>query len=152
MIEIQDIVNDKIEDIIDLLLNEKEQPFKVYIPKSTRLFFNESSEIANDYAVLAYAGQRLSEAAEEFNYWYISPVDHKSVLFEIKTNDIELLANTILYLSYGYNNQQEIGFSYLDEVYCFIEKVKSKEIIPVCPDFIEDYEEYNKETLDVEDN
>lgn len=152
MIEIQNIIDKDEKEIINLLLNEKEQPFEIYIPKSTKLYFSESSEIANDYAMLAYAGQRLSEVAQEFDYWYVSPVDHKSVLFEITAKDIELLANTILYLSDGYNNPSEDGFSYIDEVYSFIEKVKSKEIIPICPDFIEDYEEYSREALDVEDN
>lgn len=146
MIEIQNIINLKETDIIDLLLDEKEQPFEIYVPKSTKLFFSESSEIANDYAMLAFAGQKLNEVSEEFNYWYVSPANHDSVLFEIKTKNIESLAKNILNISYGYNNQSEEDSIYLDEVYDFIEKVKLKEITPVCSDFIEDYEEYNEES------
>jgi len=152
MIEIKNIVNKKEKDIIDLLLDEKVQPFEIYIPKSTKLYFSESSAIADEYAMLTYAGQKLSDVSDKFDYWYVSPVDHKSVLFEVETKNIESLAKTILHLSYGYNNQSEEESFFFDDVNDFIEKVESKKIIPACPDFIEDYEEYNKKALDIEDN
>lgn len=39
--------------------------------------------------MLAYAGQKLSEVADEFSYDYVSPSNHESVLFEIKTNNVK---------------------------------------------------------------
>lgn len=143
MIELQNIRTNNIDNIINLLLDEKKQPFEIYVPKSTQLNFSISEDIANEYAMLAYAGQKLSEGMDEFSYDYVSPSDHKSVLFEIKTNNIEQLAETIFNLSYGYNNEPEgEEIYYFDDVYDFIEKVLKKEIIPVCSDFMEDYQEY----------
>jgi len=104
MIEIQKISNATIEDLLNLLFAEKEQPFEIYVPKSTQLFASTNEDIATDYAMLAFAGQKLSEIADEFSYNYVSPTNHDSVLFEIKTDDIKQLAETILFISYGYNN------------------------------------------------
>lgn len=142
MIEIQDIQTNDINNIIDLLLDEGKQPFEIYIPKSTQAFASSNNNIANDYAMLAFAGQKLNEVAHDFEYYYVSPSDHSSVLFEIKTDNIKQLAETILNISYGYDNESE-GGDYLDEVSDFIEKVVSGKIAPTCPDFIEDYQEYN---------
>lgn len=144
MIEIQNIRTNNIDDIINLLLDKDEQPFEIYVPKSTQLYSSTSEDIANDYAMLAYAGQKLSEVADEFSYDYVSPSNHESVLFEIKTNNLKRLAETILNISYGYDNEHDDEeLYYLDDVYDFITKVTTKEILPVCPDFIEDWQEYN---------
>jgi hypothetical protein len=152
MIEIQEIKNVITEDIINLLLDEKEQPFEIYVPKSTQQSFSSYENIADDYAMLAFAGQKLSEVANDFSYNYVSPVNHESILFEIKTNDIKQLAEVILFISYGYSNESEDeDIYYLDEVYDFIEKVNTGEIIPSCPDFIEDYQEYSEQVSDNED-
>lgn len=149
MIELQDIQTNSVDDIINLLLEEEQQPFEIYVPKSTQLYFSTSEDIANDYAMLAYAGQKLNEIADEFSYDYVSPSNHESVLFEIKTNNVKQLAETILNLSYGYSNDPaEEEIYYLDDVYDFIEKVIAKEISPVCSDFIEDYQGYANESGD----
>lgn len=143
MIELQDIRTNSVDDIINLLLEEEQQPFEIYVPKSTQLYFSTSEDIANDYAMLAYAGQKLNEIADEFSYDYVSPSNHESVLFEIKTNNVKQLAETILNLSYGYSNDPgEEEIYYLDDMYDFIEKVMAKEVSPVCPDFIENHQEY----------
>jgi hypothetical protein len=72
MIEIQEIKNVTTEDIINLLLDEKKQPFEIYVPKSTQLGFSSNENITDDYAMLAFAGQKLSEAANDFSYNYVS--------------------------------------------------------------------------------
>jgi hypothetical protein len=144
MIEIQKIKNLTTEDIINLLSDEKMQPFELYVPKSTQLFFSSNENIADDYAMLAFAGQKLSEIADEFSYSYISPANHDSVLFKIKTSDIKQLSEVILFISFGYNNEPENEeIYYLDNVYDFIDKVNAGEIIPVCPDFVKNYREYS---------
>ena len=149
MIEIQNIRNATIDDVVNLLLEERTQLFEIHIPKSTKLFASLNEDIANDYAMLAFAGQKLNEVADEFLYNYISPSEHYSILFEIRTKDIKQLAGAILFISYGYNNEPEgEKIYYLDQVYDFIEKVEAGIITPVCPDFIEDYQEYNKQSAD----
>jgi hypothetical protein len=145
MIEIQKMTAKKESDIINLLLDEQQQPFKIYIPKSTALFSSTSSDIANDYAMLAFAGQKLSEVADSFDYHYVSPVNHESVLFEVETKNFNLLAKVLLYISHGYNDESTEEVFYNDAVYDFIDKVNKGEVSSVCPDFIDDYLEYYQE-------
>lgn len=143
MIEIQDIINKSKEEITNLLLNENTLHFKLYVPKSTQTFASPNSEIAKDYAMLAFAGQKLSDIADKFSYCYVSPSIHESVLFEIETSNLEQLADTISNISDGYDSESMEDVFYLDYVFEYIEKVIAKEITPVCPDFIYDYQEYN---------
>jgi hypothetical protein len=146
MIEIQEIRTSNIQEIVDMLLEQKFQPFEIYAPKSTQLHFSEQTAIANDYALLAYVGQRLKEVSDEFSYEYVSPNEHESVLFEVKTNNIEKLAETLLELSYNFNNEPDSDeYIPFEDVYDFIDKVQALEIIPACPDFIEDFKEFADE-------
>lgn len=107
MIELQEIKTTNIEKIIDILLDQKLQPFQIYAPKSTQLGFSRQSAIAEDYALLAYVGQQLKDVSDEFSYEYVSPNEHKSILFEVKTRDIEKLAKILLELSYNFNNEPD---------------------------------------------
>jgi hypothetical protein len=84
MIEVQEIRTSNIQEIVDMLLEQRSQPFEIYAPKSTQLHFSEQTAIADDYALLAYVGQRLKEVSDEFSYEYVSPNEHESVLFEVK--------------------------------------------------------------------
>lgn len=144
MIEIQDIKTDNINDIINSLLNKDTGLYEIFIPKLTQVFSSSNEDIANDYAMLAYAGQKLNEIAEDFRYYYVSPCDHKSVLFVIKASNIKQLAEIILHISYGYGNDStKDETDYLDDVYDFIEKVQVGKVIPICSDFIEEYQKYN---------
>jgi hypothetical protein len=60
MIEIQEIRTSNIHEIVDMLLEQKFQPFEIYAPKSTQLAFSGQSAIADDYALFAYVGQRFN--------------------------------------------------------------------------------------------
>ncbi len=103
MIEIQDITTSNIQDIIDILQGESDQPYEIYAPKSTQLYFSEDSAISDDYALLAYVGQKLHDIADEFSYGYVGPNQHDSVLYEVKVKDIQVLAKVLLELSYQYS-------------------------------------------------
>jgi hypothetical protein len=110
------------------------------------LAFSEQSAIADDYALLAYVGQRLNDVSDEFSYEYISPDKHESVLFEVKTNKIEKLAETLLELSYNFNNDPDPDeYIPFEDVNDFIDKVQALEITPACPDFIEVYMKFYDE-------
>jgi hypothetical protein len=151
MIEIQDIRTTNIQEIVDILLEQGSQPFEIYAPKSTQLGFREQSAIADDYALLAYVGQRLKDTSDEFSYKYVSPSEHSSVLFKVKTGNIIKLAETLLELSYNFSNESELDELSFEDVYDFIDKVKKLEILPACPDFIEYYKifaYYSKEDSD----
>jgi hypothetical protein len=148
MIEIQDITTSNIQDIIDILQGESEQPFEIYAPKSTQLYFSEDSAIADDYALLAYVGQKLHDIADEFSYGYVSPSQSDSVLFEVKVGDIQVLAEVLLELSYEFANTAGDEYMPREVVYDFIDKIQKSEIVPACPDFVDDFESFNHKDVE----
>ncbi len=144
MIEIQEIKNTSKEDIIDLLLDEKNQPFKVFIPKETMLYHSTNQDIANDYAVLAFSGQKLSDASDSFEYSYVSPSEHESVCFKCKAKDFVKLAGAIYEISLWFCNDFEEDEFYLDYVYDFIDNVRESKIKAICDNFVEDCLTYSE--------
>jgi hypothetical protein len=146
MIEIQELAGLDREGIINLLLEQQEQPFDIYVPKETQRYFSEREAICSDYANLAYAGQWLFEVANSFAYDEISPDDHESVLFQITTENIDGLAAVLLDISFGYvNDHEDEEFSYFELVEAFIDDVQGSKIEPACPYFIEIFNEFLKE-------
>lgn len=148
MIEIQDITTSNIQDIIDILQGESDQPYEIYAPKSTQLYFSEDSAISDDYALLAYVGQKLHDIADEFSYGYVGPNQHDSVLYEVKVKDIQVLAKVLLELSYEFSNTAGDEYMPRESVYDFIEKIQKSEIIPACPNFVDDFESFNHEEVE----
>lgn len=145
MIEIQNINSNKLEDIINLLLDKQEQPFEIYFPKYTLLYSSTNEDIADDYARLAYVGHRLNQSSDHINYEVVYPHDHDSVLFEVTTKSLNQLAELLLELSYLYENSDEETneeYNYWDDVYQYIDDVECKKHIPYCSEFIEIYIEF----------
>ena len=153
MIEIQNIIEMTEEDIFNLLLNEKKQSFEIYVPKSTQLYSSTNQDIAIDYAMLAYSGQLLKDASNEFDYDSVSVANNASVLFEVSAADIPKLLKAILEISIGYNNEHEDydDFYFHENVEQFLDDSNNNQIIPACPDFVEIYNEYIEEEDDDED-
>ena len=156
MIEIQNIRNVDTNDIVNLLLDEKQQPFQIYFYKETVLFSSSSEAIADDYARLAYTGYRLSKVSDKIDFDVVLPQDHESILFEIDSKNIELLAEVLLELSYLYGNEPddtEEEHDYREDVYQYLDDLESGKETPVCPKFFEIYQEYSKpeENEDEED-
>ena len=146
MIEIQDLSGLTIKEIRELILGQKEQEIEVYIPKETQKYFSTSSDIAIDYLHAAFAGQKLFELTKEITYHIMSTEAHESILFKLKCSDSDELASVLLDISYLYvNDHPDPEYIAAEEVQCFLDDVKSKKIIPACPDFIEIYEEYLEE-------
>jgi hypothetical protein len=154
MIEIQNIADMKEEDIVNLLLEQKKQPFEIYIPKSTQLYSSTNRDIAIDYAMIAYGGQLLKNASDKFEYDSVSVIEHKSILFEISTDDIPKLAKAIFEISLGYDNEHEDydEIYYHENVEQFLDDSNNNQIIPACPDFVEIYNEYIEEEEDNDDD
>lgn len=145
MIELQNITNSSKVDIIDLLLDEKKQPFEIYIPKESQQYFSSNENIAFDYGRWAYAGQKLKEVSSAFEYSYVAPTEHESACFTIETKDIQKLAEEIFEISLWYMNEfEEVEFLY-DEISQFIEDLANSKIEPACKDFIEDFHTFNLE-------
>ncbi len=102
------------------------------------------------FFLLAYVGQKLHDIADEFSYGYVSPNEHDSVLFEVKVRDIQVLAKVLLELSYEFANT--VGDEYMPRelIYDFIDKIQKSEIIPACPDFVDDFESFNHSDVEEE--
>lgn len=138
------------EDIVDLLLDQKKQPFEIYIPKTTQLYSSTNRDIAIDYAMIAYGGQLLKDASDNFEYDSVNIAENKNILFEISTDDIPKLANAILEISIGYNNEHKDydEIYYHESVQQFLDDSNNNQIVPACPDFVEIYNEYIDEDED----
>lgn len=139
MFQLNDLQN--ITDIVKIkamLVPKEHGNFEVYVPKSTREYFSDPSAIAMDYALLAFAGQKLQEVAGSLSYVFISPDLHESVPFIVGDADAEDLANVLLELSYyyGFNDYgDDEEFSYMD-IDQFVSDVNSGFIEAACPDFV----------------
>lgn len=148
MIEIQQLRELDLEQVINLLLEEKSQPYNIYIPKETQEFFSDREAISSDYANLAYSGQLLFNISEKFEYEEVSPTMHESVLFTIEAKNIESLASVLLHISYGYGNDhpEDDEFSYIEESLNYLGEIEHRDIKKIaCPYFVDISKEFNLE-------
>lgn len=141
MIEVNKLTGYDLDQIVTLLNKEKTATFEIAVPKSTVQFSSTNEDIAYDYLQGAYAGQQLSEVADEFECEYISATDHVSFEYTVKTSNIKALAEVILELSYGFGNGNDEDFENFHEaVYGFSDELETLKIS--CPDHIETYKEF----------
>lgn len=152
MIELQDLEGISHEGLVDLLLDQNTQPFEIYIPKTTRQFHSPSGAIAYDYAYLAYSGQLLGDAAQQFFYEEVTPDLHESVLFRVSTSNITGLAAALIQIAFlygfvpnpdGEEDDDENSLMRAETVEDFLDKVESRALVPFCPYFIEVYNDFN---------
>ncbi len=145
MIEVNNLVDVTKDQIIDMLLEQGKQPFEIYVPKSTVLGFSTSEDIWMDYYRLAYTGQLLHDIAERFTYTKVPLDQHESVLFEISTNNVDSLAETLLHISFGYGNDPgDEDFVFIDYARELFDEVKNKKTGFACPYFMDICNEYEK--------
>jgi hypothetical protein len=120
MIEIQDIQGKTKSEIIDLIKEQNSTSFEIYIPKSTILFSSSNEDIAIEYNKLAFAGHLLKNITTYFQYEEVAPDAKESVKFIIENQDIEILASTLLEISFGYvNDEAEEKYKEIEEDYDF---------------------------------
>ncbi len=124
-------------DEIKTIVNTESVKIEVYVPKKTQTYFSDPVSIAYDYANLAYAGQLLSDASVEFDYNFVIPEVHESVLFEITPIDRYKFSQVLFDIAGLYHSADD-GL----DVEEFLEQVELSEIECACPDFIEVYNEY----------
>lgn len=145
MIEINNLENLSIEEI-KTVLNKEGGDIEIYVPKKTQTYFSDPVSIAYDYANLAYAGQLLSDASNEFDYTFVIPENHTSILFKITPTDKDKLSQVLLDIT-GLCFSTDDGL----DVEEFLEQVELGEIEPACPGFIEVYNEYINQSSDFAD-
>lgn len=143
MIEIRGIQTDNIKEIINKLSKERGKYIDLYFPKYTVLFSSSNEDIAYDYARLAYIGHRLNESSEILKYKVVQPHLHESILFQVSNGSLDRLGETLLDLSYLYENEgDEEIFDAREELYQYISDIEENKLQAVCPEFIEIYDEY----------
>ncbi len=141
MIALPDLEGISREELVDILLNEKPQLLEICIYKRTVQFSTAPIEISYEYGELAYSGQRLNDTAHEFSYEEITPDVSGYVMFTVRTDNIDQLADTILDLAYLYGYISHPDDNYAEElqqsVTDYLYQVKGGALIPACPYFIQ---------------
>jgi hypothetical protein len=148
MIDLVDLKEFSLGQIADLINKEAEELIEIYVPKQTEQFFNERSDIAFDYIRAALAGQMLSDISGYFSYEEVLPEHWESILFKINVAEKEKLADVILQITYLYEfNDDPEGdeFEPQETIERFIGDIEEGKIIPVCPYFIDVWEEFSSE-------
>ncbi|MDT0650584.1 hypothetical protein [Autumnicola edwardsiae] len=143
MIEIQNVKTKTSVDILTLLLKEKKSEISIYFPKYTVLFSSANENIADDYARLIYVGYKLQECSKKVEYEVIEPHQHESVLFTIVPKDLQMLSETLLELSYLYENEPEEDNFYFEDVYQYLSDVDEGKAKVVCEEYLNMYKEFN---------
>lgn len=134
MIELQNIQRLNKEDIIDLLLDEQKMPFDIYIPKTTVQFSSSNEDISLDYAGLSYCGHLLNMASDSFEYTFVPPTQHTSILFKVSAKEFTKLADAIFEISKGFSNVQneEDEFDFREGMSQYIYDIESGKTSVVC--------------------
>ena len=148
MIELQQLRDLDLEQVVNLLLEEKIQPFEIYVPKETQEFNSDREAISIDYANLAYCGQLLFDVSDEFEFEEISADEHESALFTIKAKDFERLAAALLEISYGYVNDhpEDENYSFIEQSSNYFYEIEQGKIPRVaCQYFVDVSKEFQKE-------
>jgi len=145
IVTLKDFSSTQISELVD---SEAGEIIEVYVPKTSKLYFSERHDIAYDYILAAYAGQKLSEISFFFEYEEVPPALHESILFQIKVADKDVLASLIMDLTYLYdiNEDPEADeIEQLENISEFEGDIETKKITPACPYFIEVWKEFNLE-------
>jgi len=146
MIEIQSIEDSSYEDVLNIVLGEKEQPIELYLPKQTVLFSSSDENIAEDYLRISYFGQLLSEVAENLTFEVVSPSEHTSIKFVIHAKNFAKLAQVIYAISHSFNNyfEEDIYCDISEELLSFEDEVLTGKLTPFCEYFFDTYKEFRE--------
>jgi len=137
-----------IDEFKEFLIAQNANEFKITLPKEGVLFYSAHNELAREFAIAAYIGQRLSEISSEFKYYSAPLADLGEFTFEIETKKLNELAGILHFLSAGYGNSEfSEPLDLSSEVASFIKENKDLDKV-VCTDLLETYFEYYKEDED----
>jgi hypothetical protein len=150
-IKIEEFEGYDIDEFTEFLLAQNDDQFEIISQKDGVLFFSPHNELAREFAIAAYIGQRLSEISSTFSYTGASLADAGEFTFQIKTKKIDELADILFLFSGGFGNSElSEPIDLASEVSHFIETTKPKDA--ACVDLLETYHEYyTPEESDAED-
>lgn len=143
IITLKDLSPKQISELID----SEGDIIKIYIPKTSVLHYSGREDIAHDYLLAAYAGQRLSEISDYFEYDRVPPEKHESILFKVSVSDRGAFSDVVINLTYlyGINEDRDADeLELLESISQFEEDIEGGKVIPSCPYFIDIWIEFRK--------
>ncbi len=148
MIRLEQLKGMDEEDVVNLLLEQKQQPFEIHIPKLTDNEPDPLREIADDYAFYAYAGYLLERISNFFEYTFVTPSKRDYVRFVVGCNDLVELAQNLLDISTGDINEPpgRNPYAFFDATQRYLTGARSGKLKATCPDFIETYIKFLNES------
>jgi len=92
------------KNLYEYLLVQNEKEFEIIIPREAVEGIDDYFILAIDFIGAAYAGQLLSEISSCFAYYTPCPNKTKPFLFQAIVTDMGKLADTLYYISQGFND------------------------------------------------
>lgn len=92
------------KNLYEYLLVQNETEFEIIIPREAVEGIDDNYMLAIEFIGAAYAGQLLSEISSCFAYYTPCPNKAKPFLFQAIVSDIEKMADTLNYVSQGFND------------------------------------------------
>ncbi len=81
--------------IYEFLFLQRETVFEIIIPKETVAGTSDNYDVFEEYLSAAYAGQRLSEIADNFAYYVPSVYSKKPFLYEVTITEMGKMAEAL---------------------------------------------------------
>lgn len=135
-------------DIFEYLLMQEETVFRIRVDKHFTAPAAEKTEIVTEYFDALYFGEKLSKLSNDFVYYTPSEYSQTPFSYDLITNDMLKLANTLYYLIRGIvldESSVDIMDKYQDEKDVFWEKYCNDEFEPVCQGLLHIMEKYQEE-------
>lgn len=101
------------KNMYEYLLVQNDTEFEIIITREAVEGIDDQYFLATEFIGAAYAGQLLSEISSCFAYYTPCPNKTKPFLFQAIITDMEKLADTLFYISQGFNDLDG-GESFLD--------------------------------------
>lgn len=152
MINIADLESFTSSRIYELLLGHDDNHIAISVPKSSKLFFSERENISYDYIRAAYAGQKLFDVSDFFEYEKVSPELHKSIEFKVICADVKTLANILIELTYLYGINEDPDGNELDQlenIVRFEDEIEKMQIVLACPYLVEIWTRFRQDESDI---
>ena len=145
MIYIDDIYDLSPGEIVNVLLDENQQPIKLQLPIIATFGYLVPEHIPYDYLQAAYAGELFHAVADKMTYDYVAPFGEDTCIpFTLYFSNIEGMAQAIFEATLLFYNTwpgEELVRCW-ESIDAFEQQIKKTPENVVCRDFVCTYLEY----------
>ena len=106
-IYLDDFAEYEFKTIYQYLMSQRDTCFEIRLPKENVLDKDDQFFVFLDYYLAAYAGEKLSEVANNFSYYVPSVSEVSNFSFQLEAIDLEKLADVVYFIVCGYYNPDE---------------------------------------------